>query len=541
MILESSGEAIIGFDEDGKVACWNAAAERLYGYPASEVLGRAGALLVPPPRTAELRKLQGRGLAGEIVSEAETDAVGKDGATFPVAVTVAPVRDRNGHVIGTSQVVRDISDRKRLEHELRFFADHDPLTGLFNRRRFMEELARHTAFIGRYQVIGGALLISDIDSLKSVNDTFGHAAGDQLLKAVAAAFRRRLRDTDVVGRMGGDEFAILLPRARPAQAERVAELLRAAVADIEVTINGHNVRTTVSIGIAVTRANASPEDVFAAADNAMYSAKRAGRDRTAAVAANGKSLPGVVPREPARLLESISEDRLELCRQPIVELTTRAVQGHELFVKLRENDRLLPPRASIRAAERLGLLDAIDCYVTRVALSLLEETSGDDLRVHVNMTGTARAKGEIIALLSRRVSAGGVDPSRLTFEVADAAFAADREVTREFAQTVREIGCRVALDHFLGGVASLIHLADLPVDFVKLHGRLIGGLPDSRPAQLVVKAIVDVARGMEIEPIAERLANPDAVKLLEEYGVRYGQGPALGEPTKLRAGTGAAH
>jgi diguanylate cyclase (GGDEF)-like protein/PAS domain S-box-containing protein len=541
LILESSGEAIIGIDEDGKVACWNAAAERLYGYSASEVLGRPGVLLVAPPRSAELRKLQGRALAGEIISEAETEAIGKDGAGFPVAVTIASVRDARGHLIGTSLVVRDISDRKRLEHELRFFADHDPLTGLFNRRRFMEELSRHTAFIGRYQVIGGALLISDIDSLKYVNDTFGHAAGDELLKAVAVAFRRRLRDTDVVGRMGGDEFAILLPRASLAQAKRVAELLRAAVADIELTIDRRKVPATVSVGIAATRANASPEDVFAAADNAMYSAKRAGRNRAAAAAANGESEPCGIPREPARLLHVIGEDRLEVCGQPIVELTTRAVYGHELFVKIRENDRLLPPHAFIRGDERLGLLDRIDYYMARMALSLLEETRGEDLLVHVNVAGTARAKSEIIALLSRRASAGAVDSSRLTFEVADAAFAADREVTREFAQAVREIGCRVALDHFGGDLGSLIDLIDLPVDFVKLHGRLISGLPDSRPARLVAKAIVDVARGMEMEPIAQRVTSPDAIKLLDEYGVRFGQGPALGEPTTLRAGTGPAH
>jgi diguanylate cyclase (GGDEF)-like protein/PAS domain S-box-containing protein len=280
-IVHSTGDAIIGVQSDGTIASWNAGAEQLYGYAAAKVLGRPDTSLVIPECRPGLKDLRRRSLGGEIVSQVETEAANKNGERFPVAVTASPIVDEQGAIIGLSYVVRDISERRRFEHELQFLADHDHLTGLFNRRRFMQELARHIAFIKRYHVIGGALLVCDVDNLKYVNDSFGHRVGDELLKAVASVLRDRLRDTDVLGRLGGDEFAILLPRAKLSQATRVAEALRRAAAETELTAGGRAVRTSLSIGIGATTSSLSPEDVVAAGDRALYKAKRSGRDRIA--------------------------------------------------------------------------------------------------------------------------------------------------------------------------------------------------------------------------------------------------------------------
>jgi diguanylate cyclase (GGDEF)-like protein/PAS domain S-box-containing protein len=529
LIVQSTGEAIVGFDVSGRVASWNAAAERMFGHAASEVLGRPGSLLTVLSDKPDMRELQLRALHGEVVSEAASDAIRKDGTTFPASVTIAPVRDGWGGVIGTSYVVRDLSDRTRFEHELRLVADHDPLTGLVNHRRFMRELARHTAFIGRYQIIGGGLLVAGVDGLKTVNDALGHSAGDELLRAVATALRQRLRDTDVLGRLGGDEFAILLPRATLAQGRRVAEMLRAATAEIELTIKARRVRTSISIGVTVTSANFTPEELIAAANRALYRAKQAGGGGIAgATAATGKSgAPGSVG-EPARLLEAIREDDLKVYWQPIVDLGTGAVLAHELFVRIDKDGQLLPPRAFIPVAERLGLLDRIDRYGTRVALTLLEQHPDGDVGLHVNLSGSVRAKSDIIGLVASRVAAGAVDSRRLTFEIAESAVAADAGAAREFAVAVRELGARVALDHFGSGSGSFAQLDQLPLDHVKIHGRLIAGLPRSQLDCLAVRASVDVARGMDIEPIAQRVASQDAVELLAQFGVQRGQGPYLG-------------
>jgi diguanylate cyclase (GGDEF)-like protein/PAS domain S-box-containing protein len=280
-LVSSSGDAIIGLHADGSIASWNAGAEQLYGYGAANVLGRPDTMLVTLECRVGLKNLRARCLQGEIMSQVEMEAVSKRGERFPVAITASPIVDERRMIIGLSYVVRDISERRRFEHELQFLADHDPLTGLFNRRRFMHELARHIAFIQRYHVLGGALLVCDVDNLKSVNDSFGHRVGDELLKAVASVLRDRLRDTDVLGRLGGDEFAIILPRAKLNQATRVAEALRRAVAETKLTARGRAVRTSLSIGIGATSSGLSPEDVVAAGDRALYKAKRSGRDRIA--------------------------------------------------------------------------------------------------------------------------------------------------------------------------------------------------------------------------------------------------------------------
>jgi EAL domain-containing protein (putative c-di-GMP-specific phosphodiesterase class I) len=211
-----------------------------------------------------------------------------------------------------------------------------------------------------------------------------------------------------------------------------------------------------------------------------------------------------------------------------------------VFVRIRNADQHLPPRAFIRAAERVGLLDRIDRHATETALSLLAGRPQGEHHLHVNLAGTARGKGEIVALLTEAASAGTFDPGRLTFEIADGAAAADVDAIREFAQAVREIGCHVALDHFGTGLASFTHLDKLPVDCLKIHGGLISGLRGSRTSRLIVKAIVDVAHGLGIEPIAQRVADRAAIHVLEHYGVRYGQGAALGEPSALLAERRAA-
>ena len=280
-IVQSTGDAIIGLQVDGTIASWNAGALQLYGHRAAAVLGRIDTMLVIPECRSALKELRARSLRGEIVSQLELEAAGKAGERFPVAITASPIVDERGTIIGLSYVVRDISERRRLEHELQFLADHDPLTALLNRRRFVEELGRHIAFIKRYHVVGGALLICDLDNLKYVNDTFGHQVGDELLKAVASVLRERLRETDVLGRLWGDEFAILLPRAKLSQATRVAEALRRAVGETKLTARGRAVRTSVSIGIGAMTSGVSPEAVIAAGDRAMYKAKRGGRDRIA--------------------------------------------------------------------------------------------------------------------------------------------------------------------------------------------------------------------------------------------------------------------
>lgn len=313
-VVQSTGDAVIGLRLDGTIASWNPAAETLFGYAPADVLGRSEETLAPIDCRPEQQRIRARALDGETTSQFETERVRGDATTFPVSVTTSPIRDPWGVVMGVATVTRDITARRVIDHELQFLADHDPLTGLFNRRRLVDELERHAAHGLRYPHAGGALLIGDLDSFRQINDLLGHRAGDELIRALANVMRGRLRDTDVVARFGGDEFAVLLPHATLEQAAGVAESVRAAVQAFEMTVDGRRLRTTTSIGVVPLDPELSVSDALADAEIAMRDAKRCGRDRIS-IGARGAG----EERSPAwseRLRDALADNRLEIYAQP---------------------------------------------------------------------------------------------------------------------------------------------------------------------------------------------------------------------------------
>ena len=272
-IVEGSNDAIFAVAADGTVVSWNAAAERLYGYGAEEVVGKRVLSLAGPGQDDALASAIERAMAGEATVGREAVQVRKDGVLLDVSFTVSTVRDRQGKVAGASVVARDISELVRYREQLRYIADHDPLTGAQCRRSFERDLSEQ---VGRAKRYGerAAVLVIDVDDFKSVNDRFGHPAGDAVLRSVADALRQRLRKTDTVARLGGDEFGALIPYAGADEAAIVAADLRQAVAAISAGQGPlAKVRLSISIGVALIDGSTSPSDVFLAADRAMYEDK----------------------------------------------------------------------------------------------------------------------------------------------------------------------------------------------------------------------------------------------------------------------------
>jgi diguanylate cyclase (GGDEF)-like protein/PAS domain S-box-containing protein len=276
-VVESSSDAIIGKDLDGLVVSWNRGAERLYGYSEVEMRGGSISELVPPGHDDELPEILRRARAGERVEQYDTVRARKDGTQVDVSVTVSPVRDRKGKLIGIATITRDISVRLRYQEQLRFLADHDALTATRNRRRFERDVAAQVARARRYGE-QAALLLLDIDAFKQINDTHGHKAGDRALKEIAAILRRRLRAGDVVARIGGDEFTVLLPYAGAEQALAVADDLRRVVRESRMQLgDGTTLSVSVSIGVAlIDRDTPCEQTVLAEADRSMYADKLGG-------------------------------------------------------------------------------------------------------------------------------------------------------------------------------------------------------------------------------------------------------------------------
>ncbi|HXV60186.1 MAG TPA: diguanylate cyclase, partial [Vicinamibacteria bacterium] len=334
-----------------------------------------------------------------------------------VLQTVSLVRNDQDRALHLVSQVQDISERRELSERLEYLIDHDFLTGLFNRRRFELELSREVERVARYGA-SAAVLELDLDNFKDVNDAFGHKAGDDLLKGVASALRHRIRQTDVLARVGGDEFAVLLPQTDADQALVVAAGIVKAMSQHVAVLGDQSIRITASAGVALFD-GLSAAEVLACADQAMYEAKRAGRNRFALHQPGRGSRKRVSARlaDAERLRTALEEERFILYGQPILDLRKNEVNQYEVLLRLEsdEGGEPLPPSAFLYVAERFGLIQAIDCWVARQAIKLIaeHERGGRRLVLHVNLSGKSISDPNVAALTEGALSAAEIDPARL--------------------------------------------------------------------------------------------------------------------------------
>ena len=538
VILESAAEGILGLGLDGTVTFANPAAAELLGWPKDDVRGRNIHEIVHSRRTdAPSHDLDQcpvmLSLGSGVVQHMEDDVFWRwNGSSFPVHYTTSPIRER-GELTGAVLTFNDVTERKRFEAQLQYLADHDPVTGLFNRRRFEQELARHLAYDARYET-GGAVLALDLDNFKYVNDTLGHKAGDEVISRVARNIRERLRETDTLARLGGDEFAVLLPEAGLEQAQSVARVILDAVRRQAVVVNEQQIRVTASIGITCfgTRAGLRGEELLVEADLAMYDAKSAGRDRFALYTPMTVRQAQIESRLAwgERVRRALEEDLFTLYAQPIVSLESGETVQHELLIRMRgDGDEIVLPGMFLPSAERFGLMPQVDRWVIGEAIRLLSETASEQ-RLEVNVSPESMSDRELVAEIAHLLDTAGVDPSRLVLEIPETAAIANLDEARTFAQRLQDLGCSFALDDFGAGFGSFYYLKYLPFDYLKIDGDFIHSLPASRTDQLVVKALVDIARGLGKRMIAEFVGDEDTLALLREYGVDMAQGYFLGRP-----------
>jgi diguanylate cyclase (GGDEF)-like protein/PAS domain S-box-containing protein len=459
------------------------------------------------------------------------------GYYFWVLLTVSLVCDDEGKALYVVSQVQDISERKQLAERLEYLIDHDFLTGLFNRHRFEQELARENERVVRYGT-KGAVLIIDLDNFKDVNDAFGHAAGDDLLRGVAGALRNRIRQTDVLARVGGDEFAVLLPETDADQAEVVADGIVKALSRHVAVLGGRSIRLTVSVGVALFD-GLSAEELLASADFAMYEAKEAGRNRFALYTpALGRRNAGSARlAESEQLRRALEEDRFALYGQPILDLRDNEICQYEVLLRLQDEEggEPLQPSSFLYVAERFGLVQALDGWVTRKAIELIAEhaRAGRRLVLHVNLSGKSIGDPKVTALIENALAMSGIDPAQLVFELTETTAIANIEEAKAFAHRMHARGCQFALDDFGAGFGSFFYLKNLPFDYFKIDGDFIRGIVANPMDQLVVRAIIGIARGMEKKTIAEFVADEETARMVQQLGVDYAQGYHVGKPRPL--------
>jgi diguanylate cyclase (GGDEF)-like protein len=432
-------------------------------------------------------------------------------------------------------VVAALQRGERTEAELRYLADHDSLTGLLDRRRFRAELDQYVSFSARYGG-QGAVMILDIDGLKAINDSLGHHAGDNLIRQIAAIMRERVRTTDIVARLSGDEFAILMPQTATDGALQLGEDLRTQVAE-SAQPSPEEPAATISVGITMFGGSrdAGSETVLVAADQAMYQAKEGGRNRI--MLFHDPDEPRRSPERKqtttAKIRDALTDGRLSLYTQPIRSLESGGIERYELLLRMTSDEgELLPAASFIEAAERSGMIQELDRWVVGRALELLAEREkiGRPVSLHVNLSGSSLTDVSVLEFIERRLDEGGADPSRCTFEITETANVYDFDAAAGFADRLTDFGCQVAIDGYGAGFSPFHYLKSIPFDLIKIDGAFIQDMPRSDADQLTVQAIVQIARGLGKETIAEFVQDDTTAEMLREYGVDMAQGYHLGRP-----------
>lgn len=432
----------------------------------------------------------------------------------------------------------DVTDRRRFEQQLHHQANHDPLTGLLNRRGFAAELERQVALSRRYGPTG-ALVMLDLDGFKHVNDTLGHSAGDDLIITIGRALRSRLRETDVLARLGGDEFAVILLGVDSDEAALVAGDIAEAVRTAGRLDQPLLRPVTASVGVvAFSHGDATAEDLMMRADLAMYDAKERGKDRVAVWQLPEDLDPSSTTRLAwiDQLKDALDHERFVLEAQPIIDLRSGRITEYELLIRLPSEDgELVPPGTFLYLAERYDLITDIDRWVTKQAIAMLADRKDipADVGLTVNLSGRSIACAELADDIAAELRRTGVDPQRLTFELTETTAVADVPAARRFAERLSALGCQFALDDFGAGFGSFYYLKHLPVDRIKIDGEFVRNCVQNRSDQVTIESVVHLARGLGKRTVAEYVTDPETCTMLIELGVDGGQGFHFGRPQSL--------
>ncbi len=540
-VLDTALDAFVSIDEDGRVVAWNLRAEQVFGRTAEEALGhRVVELVVPPEQrashSAALRRLAGPDAPDLTSRRRETSALHADGTLFPVELVLwqtTTAGRRRFHAF-----VRDVTERRRMEDELRGLAFGDPLTGLANRALLTDRLEAALEDGGP----GGgsvALLFLDVDDFKSINDSLGHGAGDRVLKVVADRLRSGCRPSATVARFGGDEFAVLLPVVGDAedalaQAREVAGLVREPL-QVEDRSRGF----TASIGVAVARAGSGvgAAEVLRDADAAMYEAKRTGKDRVTLFD------PAVQARALARLEleqdleQALGRDELFVVYQPCVHLRTGAVVGFEALLRWRHPGRgVVAPLDFVPLAEETGLIDDIGEMVLREAC---RQAAGwprgrggraPAPSVSVNVSTVQLRRPGFVAAVDRALAASGLDPHRLVLEITESVMLEDVARTAGLLADLRGRGVRIAIDDFGTGYSSLSYLQHLPLDVLKVDKAFLEHLGAEDPGASMAGMVVLIGKALGLTVVGEGVERPEQQQALLGLGCVLAQGYGLHRP-----------
>ncbi len=562
--LHSIGDAVITTNAKGEVDKLNPIAEQLTGWHIDEVRGRplieVFQIVDEQTREPAINPVETVLREGQITElSSHTVLIHRDGREFAIDDSAAPIFTREGDIVGTVLVFRDVTSDHLMENLLSWEASHDALTNLVNRREF-ERCLKQALAIAKTQDKQHILGFLDLDRFKVVNDTCGHVAGDELLCQIANLMQAKLRKIDTLARLGGDEFGIILYECPMEKGRSIIEDLSKSIQDFGFVWEDKVFRVGVSIGlVTITANNQNVDSIMEAVDAACYAAKESGWNNIRVYESDDSEL--FEHRQQRQWLSHINlaltEDRFRLYSQSIVSLnnghpskdivhTNNAQKHYEILLRMiDENGKVVSPMAFIPTAERYKLMPAIDRWVISTLFTMLENhfqqintdalnTQAENLPHYaVNLSGASINETGFIEFLRDQFATHGIPPQIICFEITETVAISNLDKATQLMKEFKRMGCQFALDDFGSGMSSFTYLQNLPVDYLKIDGSFVKDVVHNSVAEAIVGSINSIAQEMGIQTIAEFVASEAILAKIRDLGVNYAQGYSIDKPSQL--------
>lgn len=538
-LVETSHDLIWTTDALGRFTYLNNACIELFGLRPKDMLGACFFDFEPRPQHVSNRRFLSALRKNGEVKNYLTHLISRDGTDRWVGINARVSHDEQGRIFGLRGTARNVTEQHHAALEIERLATHDGLTGLPNRVSLQKTLEAALSDGEK-----GSVALLDVDHFKYINDNFGHRAGDQLLIAIGGLLKDLVKDENAqVYRLGGDEFALHLPNALRGDAAQLGERALTALRHYKFPISGQGCLSTLtgSIGVATYPFHgADVATLLANVDIAMYQAKDNGRNRVRLHDHNPDDLRGTHKRVhwARELREVLDEDRIVLYSQPVIRLADRKSVHQEILVRILDRKgALVLPGQFIEVAESLGMAQEIDLCVLGKVVDVLQgpEYRGRKTRLFVNLSRTSISDPHWVRRFHSMLAAAPIDHSQLVFEITETAAMSSVDVTQEFIAQMKGMGCRFALDDFGAGFSSFYFLKRFDVDYLKIDGSFVRELASDNASRLFVRALCDVARGLNKQVVAEWVEDQAVMDILVGMGVQYGQGFLFARPLPFPA------
>ncbi|WP_317930469.1 putative bifunctional diguanylate cyclase/phosphodiesterase [Halioxenophilus sp. WMMB6] len=534
-LIMDCDDAIISKTTNGLVTSWNRGAEQIFGYSAIEMIGQPMLKLFPADRADEEDFILTEISQGRRVDHFHTQRLSKYGQLIDVAVTLSPIKDADGKIVGVSKIARDISHQVRASEALRRRSQSDGLTGLLTRRSFVEQLANE---IDQCQITnaGFALLYIDLDKFKNINDKLGHDFGDLVIKHVAQQLINTLRKEDLIGRIGGDEFLVLLPSVtnRHDASHIAAKIIKVLHQPFEV--NNVSVIISASAGISLFPAHGkSAKDLIAYADYALYESKRTGRNTYRLYDTYMQTTISRNQQIAKDLPLAIQGQQLHLVYQPIVALASGKVAKSEALIRWRHPELgLVSPAEFIPVAEENGVICDIGEWVFESAVATLTEWTkrfGKDFQISINKSPVQfRAEDQAPLRWSKYLQNQGLSCKNLIVEITENSLMANAGVTGKKLRDFAHLGIEIAIDDFGTGYSSLAYINRFNLDYIKIDRTFIRRIETHTNDFVVCEGIILLAHKLGLKVVAEGVETEQQHRMLQDIGCDYGQGYWYSKP-----------